>query len=330
MSPAASAETIVAALCAERPVLAELRAMFPGAWDKVYGELTGLAGQQDPARIAASLTVARLDWRQSQPRCLSLRQKFNEKLAAECGYRLIRKLALEQYSRAVQQETLKAAGTAGIRDRLLFRLLILPLAFAPRALPYRLHSLAWRLLGNRAAAAARLMQAGCYLIAPAELIVNLRSLIGSRQALEIGAGRGILAACLRRAGVAMTAVDDGSWADTVPLGAEVLRLDGREALVRFKPQVVVSCWPPPDNAFEPAIFASPEVEDYIVIVSRHRHASGNHQAYAKAKGFRCVQATGPLAQMLLPREAESVLYIFTRKDCVSVSAVPSSTAPVPP
>lgn len=314
MSPAAPAEAIVAALCAERPALAELRALFPEAWDKVHGELAGLAGQQDPARIAACLSGARLDWRRSQPRCLSLRRKFNGKLAAECGYLLIRKLALEQYGRAVQQETLKAAGPAGLRDRLLFRLLILPLAFAPRALPYRLHRFAWGLLRNRGAAAARLMQSGCYLIATAEFVASLRSLIGGRQALEIGAGRGILAACLKRAGVALTAVDDGSWADTVPLGSGVLRLDGREALARVKPQVVVSCWPPPDNAFEPAIFATPEVQDYLVIVSRHRHASGNHQAYAGAKGFRCVQATGQLARMLLPPETESVLYIFSRTD----------------
>ena len=229
-------------------------------------------------------------------------------MADRCGLHLIRKIALEQYCRALQHETLKIGGMTSLRDRLLFRLLILPLATAPRALPYRLHSFAWRLLQNRASATAQLMQSGCYVITSAELVKSLCSIIGTRQALEIGAGRGILTACLRKAGMSLTAVDDGSWAE------DVLELDGKEALARFKPQVVICCWPPPGNMFEQAIFSTPEVQDYIVITSRHRHAGGNHQAYARAKGFRCVQATGLLAQLLLPHEAESVLYIFTRRN----------------
>jgi hypothetical protein len=315
-----SSDRIVALLCREKPVLAELREAFPESWEKVYAELRDLAEYPDPARIAASLTQADYDWRQMQPQCLRLQKVYDRRIAEKCGLFLIRKIALEQYSRAMQQEAIKAYGAIPLGDRLLTRLLIEPMA--KRILPYRRHRRVWRLLKNPAAATAHLMRSGCYLIAPKELIRELRGLIGDRPALEIGAGRGILAGGLRHAGVDITAVDDFSWADRLPMGRDVLQLDGREALRRFKPPVVVCSWPPPGNLFEQEIFACPEVEDYIVIVSRHRHASGNHQAYASAAGFRCVQATGLLAQMLLPVEAESVLYIFSRKN--SAGAPPAS------
>jgi len=322
MNTVASAAEIVAALCSDRPSLAELRKLFPEAWQIVYAELSALARQQDPARVAEDLTLVHQEWLTLQPDCHALREKYSQVLAEKCGQCLMRKIALEQYCRALQQQTLKTAGLSGLRDRLLVRLLILPLATARQALPFRLHRMAWRLLRNPGAAAAMLMQAGCYLIAPAELIESLRTRIGSRQVLEIGAGRGTLALLLGRAGVDVTAVDDFSWAGTVPMGKEVLQMEGREELARFKPQVVVCCWPPPGNTFEQEIFLPPEVQEYIVIISRHRHASGNHQAYARAKGFRCIQATGLLAGLLLPSEAESVLYIFTRVDQKGQSGLP--------
>jgi len=322
MNTVASAAEIVAALCSDRPSLAELRKLFPEAWQIVYAELSALARQQDPARVAEDLTLVHQEWLTLQPDCHALREKYSQVLAEKCGQCLMRKIALEQYCRALQQQTLKTAGLSGLRDRLLVRLLILPLATARQALPFRLHRMAWRLLRNPGAAAAMLMQAGCYLIAPAELIESLRTRIGSRQVLEIGAGRGTLASLLGRAGVDVTAVDDFSWAGTVPMGKEVLQMEGREALARFKPQVVICCWPPPGNTFEQEIFLTPEVQEYIVIISRHRHASGNHQAYARAKGFRCIQATGLLAGLLLPSEAESVLYIFTRVDQKGQSGLP--------
>ncbi len=314
MKSGASPATIAAALCADRPVLSELKVLFPEAWEAVSRELHLLAELPDPARAAATLTEAHREWQEIRPRCLSLKAHFNSRLAAQCGLCLIRKLALEQYCHFLQLETVKAGGGVGLRDRLLFRLLILPLALRRRALPYRLHRFAWLLLQNRPAVSAMLLRSGCYLIAPKELINGLAALIGDRPTLEIGAGRGILAACLRHAGVNITAVDDFSWADRLPIGRDVQRLDGGEALSRYQPQVVICCWPPPGNSFERKILASPRVQDYIVIASRHRHASGDHQAYAGAKGFRCVQATGMLAAMLLPSETESLLYVFSRRD----------------
>lgn len=271
--------------------------------------------------MAESLTQSSQEWHLIQPDCRSLEKEYSQRLAEICALALIRKLALEQYCRAVQQQTLDSGGIAGLRDRLLVRLIVMPMAKARKALPFRLHRAVWRLLRTPAAATAMLMQAGCYLIAPAELIDSLRSLIGTRRVLEIGAGRGILASYLRRSGADITAVDDFSWSATVPMGTEVLKMDGREALGQFKPEVVICCWPPPGNTFEQEIFSSPGVQDYIVIVSRHRHASGNHKAYAGAEGFRCVQATGKLAEMLLPAEAESILYIFTRKSKESRSSL---------
>ncbi len=322
MKTGGSSSRITTALCADRPALAELKVLFPEAWEVVCRELHLLAELPDPARASASLTEACRQWQDLRPRCLSLETRFNSSLAGQCGSSLIRKLALEQYCRLLQQETLKAGGDAGLRDRLLFRLLILPMATRRRPLPYRLHRLAWRLLQNRAAVCAMLLQSGCYLIAPTELISGLRALIGDRPTLEIGAGRGVMAACLRHSGVNITAVDDFSWADRLPMGRDVQRLAGSEALSRYRPQVVLCCWPPPGNDFEREILTCPHIEDYIVIVSRHRHASGDHQAYAGAKGFRCVRAAGLLAEMLLPPEIESVLYVFSRREITEVVSNP--------
>lgn len=307
-----SPDKVVAALLRQRPVLAELKVLFPAHWETVHAELRQLAAAENPAEIAGKLTLAYRAWQQAEPDCRRLAAAFDRHTADRCGLHLLRRVALDQYCRALQRQLL-GGGMAGLRDRLLFHLLIVPLATRPRALPCRLHRLAWRLLRNPAAVSAMLLEAGCYLIPPAELVREIRLVIGKRRTLEIGAGRGILAGCLRHAGVDITAVDDQSWEGTIPIGRDVLVMDGREALVRFQPQVVLCSWPPPGNSFEREILAHPAVEMYIAILSRHRYASGDHQAYAKAEGFRCLKAeTGPMAGMLLPPETGSVLYLFMR------------------
>jgi hypothetical protein len=305
-------DRVIAALLRQRPVLAELRELFPSHWETVHAELRQLAAIENPAEIAGKLTLAHRAWQQVEPDCRRLAASFNRHTADRCGLHLLRRIALDQYCRALQRELL-GGGVAGLRDRLLFHLLILPLATRPRALPCRVHRLAWRLLRNPAAVSAMLLEAGCYLIPPAELVDELRRVIGMRRTLEIGAGRGILAGCLRHAGVDIAAVDDQSWEGTIPTGRDVLVMDGREALIRFDPQVVLCSWPPPGNSFEREILAHPTVEMYIAILSSHRYASGDHQAYARAVGFRLLKAqTGPMAEMLLPPEAHSVLYLFMR------------------
>ena len=305
-------DRVIAALLRQTPVLAELRELFPAHWETVHEELRQLAAAADPAEIAEKLTLAHRAWQLAEPDCRRLAASYRRPAADRCGLLLLRRVALDQYCRALQRG-FAGGGTAGLRDRLLFHLLILPLATRMRALSCRSHRRVWRLLRNPAAVSAMLLEAGCYLIPPAELVQELRRVIGTRRTLEIGAGRGILAGCLRHAGVDITAVDDQSWGGTIPIGREVLPMDGREALVRFQPQVVLCSWPPPGNFFEREILAQPSVEMYIAILSRHRYASGDHQAYARAGGFRCLKAeTGPMAAMLLPAETGSVLYLFIR------------------
>jgi len=322
---------IVAALCRQQPVLSELRELFPDCWNTVEIELRQLAARRDHAEIAGCLTRAHQDWQEVASECHRLANNFDGRLAERCALRLIRRVALEQYCRALQKQLL-GGGAAGLWDRLLFHLLILPMATRTRALPCRLHHRVWGLLRNPAAVSAMLLEAGCYLIPPAELVSELRRVIGRRRTLEIGAGRGVLAGCLRHAGVDITAVDDRSWEGTIPIGREVLTMDGREALVRFQPQVVLCSWPPPGNTFERDVLAQPSVEMYIAILSRHRFASGDHQAYARAEGFRCLKAeTGPMAAMLLPPEAGSILYLFMRDGgACSLVEIPAVNPVTPP
>lgn len=91
---------------------------------------------------------------------------------------------------------------------------------------------------------------GLYSFPTLELVEHVRTLIGGRKAIEIGAGYGVLAAAL---GIPATDNRQQEQPDiaayyaalrqpTVPYGPNVERLDSRQALAKYRPQVVVGCW----------------------------------------------------------------------------------------
>lgn len=91
---------------------------------------------------------------------------------------------------------------------------------------------------------------GLYGLVTTELVAFLRELIGSRTAIEIGAGHGTLAAAL---GIPATDNRMQEWPEikehyqalrqtVVPYGAEVVELDAAKAIAEYKPQVVVASW----------------------------------------------------------------------------------------
>jgi hypothetical protein len=105
------------------------------------------------------------------------------------------------------------------------------------------------------------------------LAAQVRAL-GVTRVLEVAAGDGFLAQCLRAEGLDVTATDSGRWADprarmnpaeaetlagvAVPgirAGAGVETRDALEAIALYKPALVLAAWLPPDDLLEQLIRA---------------------------------------------------------------------------
>ena len=93
-------------------------------------------------------------------------------------------------------------------------------------------------------------RAGVYGFLTEELVDWLRARIGTRSAIEIGAGHGQLACALGIPATDSKMQDDPAIAawyaahgqPTVRYGANVQKLDARQAVRKFRPQVVVASW----------------------------------------------------------------------------------------
>jgi hypothetical protein len=147
------------------------------------------------------------------------------------------------------------------------------------------------------------------------LIDALAGMIAGRSCIEIGAGDGTLARFLREQGVQLTATDNHGWGKSVAYPDWVLKLDAREALAKYAPEVVICSWPPAQNDFEREVFNTASVRLYIVIGSRHRFAFGNWNDYTRQTDFE-LEEDKVLSALVLPPELESVVYVFRRKPCV--------------
>jgi hypothetical protein len=152
---------------------------------------------------------------------------------------------------------------------------------------------------------------GIYCFYSRELVEELARLAAGRPCLEIAAGDGTLSRFLAAAGVPVTATDDASWpAVTVP--PDVERLDARAALRAHPAPVVLCSWPPAGNAFERAVFATPAVETYVVVASRHRFAAGDWAAYERQRAFDW-DVDERLSRLVLPPELDPAVLVFRRR-----------------
>ncbi|MCP4392672.1 MAG: hypothetical protein GY804_00100 [Alphaproteobacteria bacterium] len=91
---------------------------------------------------------------------------------------------------------------------------------------------------------------GLYCLPTTELIAWLKERIGSRKAIEVGAGCGIVG---RSLGIKMTdnfqqlmpkykQAYEAMQQPIVNYGSDVLKCDALSAIKRFKPEVVIGCW----------------------------------------------------------------------------------------
>ena len=153
---------------------------------------------------------------------------------------------------------------------------------------------------------------GIYCFYSRELITALAKMIAARSCLEIGAGDGTLTRFLKNQGVQLTATDNHGWQNAVDYPEWVIKLDAREALTAYSPEVVICSWPPSQNDFERYVFNTPSVQLYIVIGSRHQFAFGNWKDYRQQSAFD-LEEDKALGALLLPPELGSAVYVFRRK-----------------
>ena len=172
--------------------------------------------------------------------------------------------------------------------------------------------LLWPLVWQKKRLMPLVQPKGIYCFYSRELIEALAEMVASRNCIEIGAGDGTLARFLMDRGVKITATDNYSWKNAVEYPEGVVKLDAREALGSYAPEVVICSWPPSQNDFERQVFNTPSVQLYIVIGSRHQFAFGNWNDYRKQALFD-IEEDKKLGALVLPPELESAVYVFRRK-----------------
>lgn len=178
-----------------------------------------------------------------------------------------------------------------------------------------LFRLFWPLVWQRKRLMPLVQPKGIYCFYSLALVKALSRMIASRSCLEIGAGDGTLARFLKEQGVRIVATDNHSWENSMAYPDWVIKLEAREALTAYSPEVVICSWPPAQNDFERFVFDTPSVQLYLVIGSRHQFAFGNWKDYTRQSGFILAEDT-KLSAMVLPPELEPVVYVFRRKSSI--------------
>jgi hypothetical protein len=291
------------------PSLDELCARFPDEWATVQREISTIVGSGVAEDLKAYLE--RLSKPQpwasgNQHRDAALSQFVRSRMAHESVKKLC--LSVLAADTGVTQGKLRFNWFNGfIAQRLLFA----------RELERKPVSLFWfRLLWPLVWQKKRLMPLvqpkGIFCFYSQALIDALVAMIAGRSCLEIGAGDGTLARFLKEQGVQLTATDNHGWEKSVAYPEWVLKLDAREALKKYAPEVVICSWPPAQNDFEREVFNTPSVQLYIVIGSRHRFAFGNWKDYTRQTAFG-LEEDKALSALMLPPELESVVYVFRRR-----------------
>lgn len=289
------------------PDLDALRSRFPDEWRDVEREMASAASERSVARL--DLLLMRTDG----PDAVGLpggRKRKREHLRQVVRRRMAI-LALRRLGSGLA-ETADGDGAApGRWSRALTDGLFLDRAGAKKAVSVRVFRLAWPFVRRKGAFLAQAQAKGTYCFLSSEIVDALAVLAAGRRCIEIAAGDGTLTRFLLARGVDVVAIDDGSWSADIAYPDFVRRMDAVEALRALQPEVVFCSWPPPGNAFERSVFATPSVGTYVVIGSRHRFATGARDDYeAETRFSRRVDPI--LSALVLPPEAGNEVLIFER------------------
>ncbi len=172
-------------------------------------------------------------------------------------------------------------------------------------------SLLWPYITQKGALMTLVQKKGIYCFFSSRLIKELTTIINNRSCLEIGAGDGTLTRFLQRKKVSINATDNYSWQHCIEFPDFVEKLDAKQALQKYRPQVVICCWPPDNNDFEKHIFTTKEVELYIMIGSKNQLSCGNWDAYQKQSHFSW-HIDEKLSSQIIPPLSTNAVLLFHR------------------
>lgn len=301
----------------ENPSLSELSDAFPELWENVRREIAEIVADGKHSGLSAYLKQSELKSGQ-MARNLQAHRRDNRNLDS-----LARQLVRHRMAcLAVKQHYISEATgieKGKVRFNLLNGFIAQKLLFSDglerKPVSMFWFRLVWPLLWQRRLLMPLVQPEGIYCFYSRQLVSRLASLIGSRSCLEIAAGDGALAGFLSQSGVNITATDDYSWQHEVKYSGRVVKMDAREALQKYMPEVVVCSWPPAQNSFERQVFRTRSVQTYIVIGSRHHFAAGNWDDYRQQSMFE-LREDQALSRLVLPPELDAAVYIFSRKSSV--------------
>ena len=295
------------------PSLDELCSRYPEEWAAVQQDISAIVERGVAEELKSYLERISAPAALAKP-CSGNRQENREAALAQ----FVRSRMAHESVKKLCLSTL-AADTGITKGKLRFNLfngyLAQKLLFS-NGLERKPVSLLWfRLLWPLVWQKKRLMPLvqprGIYCFYSRALIESLAEMIASRSCLEIGAGDGTLTRFLKNRGVQLTATDNHGWKSAVEYPEWVIKLDAREALTIYAPEVVICSWPPSQNDFERHVFNTPSVQLYIVIGSRHQFAFGNWKDYKQQSAFD-LEEDKKLGALVLPPELEAAVYVFRR------------------
>jgi len=296
------------------PSLDELCARYPGEWAAVQRDIAAIVERGHAEELKAYLERLSAQAASAQP-ASGKRQKSLEAVLAlyvrsRMAHESVKKLCLSTL-----------AADAGVSNgKLRFNLfngyiaqkLLFSKGLERKPVSLWRFRLFWPLVWQKKRLMPLVQAKGIYCFYSNALVEALAGMIAARSCLEIGAGDGTLTRFLKDRGVQLTATDNHGWSNAVAYPEWVVKLDAREALAVYAPEVVICSWPPAQNDFERYVFTTPSVQLYIVIGSRHQIAFGNWQDYRQQTAFD-LEEDKELGALVLPPELGAAVYVFRRK-----------------
>jgi hypothetical protein len=285
---------------------------FPEEWKEVGGKLVEATSTHKAEAVEAfvrSLQAA------AQPHRMRIEKsgKNPTVLATALPYLVRARMAVLATQQALRAAAMGGSGRRrfGLWSGFIVQHLFFAKGLTRNPVSMRAFRWFWPLVTQKRLLMPLVQQRGMYAFYSRELILALDRMIEGRKALDIGAGDGCLSTFLNRAGCEVWATDDHSWTQNIRYPESVERLDAVSALAQHKPEVVLCSYPPPKNTFEAAVFATPSVNLYIVITTKHRFAAGDWDVYESQTGFE-MRADDKLSRLILPPEIDPPLLVFRR------------------
>jgi hypothetical protein len=292
--------------------LDELRAREPALWEGVSEELLAALATGRAEHVAAWVEQVRARaelWR-GRVRASGANPRVVEAARPHLVRERMARLALEKTTLAAAARRADGPVRLGLWSGAVIQRLLFSRGLERKPASLAAARLWWPLVPGRRILMPLVQAKGIYCFYTRALVRELARLAAGRPCLELAAGDGTLARFLAAEGVTVTATDDGSWpAVTVPSSVE--RLEARAALRAHPAPVVLCSFPPAGNGFERAVLATPGVELYVVISTRHRFAAGDWGAYGSQRAFAW-GVDERLSRMVWPPELDPAVLVFRR------------------